>query len=347
MLSENPYLSAGIFPKRTYCAGVAYDIGPNGATTHSTLDVWYSDNPGTQSFQLLGGVPIDQGEYPLFLDKPSIATSWHGGTLGWTYVAAVVVHLDQNNGNGYHDIQLYRQTGPAAGFYLVNAQFSDILITSPIVIVNPNDGNVYLLWVDPRYQVIQIARSRNYGNTFSPAATLWPGHLLNNESINGAVRASSVIMARFNPLNNSIGVVWHQRETDGAHTDVFFDRFDVATQTWGAVHHVGHPSLGNDQRDQWNPALDPSATTGAYLVTWYDRRDDPNDITYKVWATKINPDGTALDTQDTLLYSNGLAADTNVLPLIPPPPSPGDCAIWESIRTSLSGTAPGSRARYI
>src|SRR6266511_5518025 len=98
--------------------------------------------------------------------------------------------------------------------------------------------------LDPRYQVIQIARSVNYGNTFAPAVTLWPsGHLLRgdiNESINVSVKATSVIMARFNPSNNSIGVVWHQREADGVHTDVQFAPFYIATQTWGTIQTVGH-----------------------------------------------------------------------------------------------------------
>ncbi len=45
LLSENPYTYSGAFPLRTYCSGVAYDVGVNGAT-HSALTVWYTDNPG-------------------------------------------------------------------------------------------------------------------------------------------------------------------------------------------------------------------------------------------------------------------------------------------------------------
>jgi hypothetical protein len=71
----------------------------------------------------------------------------------------------------------------------------------------------------------------------------------------------------------------------------------------------------NDAHDQWNPALDPDSN-GNYLVTWYDRRDDSANNTYRVYATKIHADGTPVDTTDTLVYNSAVGADPTVLPVI-------------------------------
>lgn len=318
-LSENPYVSAGAFPKRTYISGFAYDVA-NGFPSYNALTVWYNDNGQTNCDPLTGSwcsTVVDQANFPLGFDKPSIATSWHQGTLGYTYVAAIVVHYD----NQYHDIQLYRQT-TTPGFTLVNRQFSDLLLTSPVVLVDANTGYVYLVWMDWRYQVIQMARSTDMGNTFTPAVTLWPSGHLNNggETITNAngtvsIRAASVVMAQYNQASNSIGVVWHQREAGSTRTDVYFCSFSLASQAWGQVRHIGHTPV-NDGHDQWNPALDP-ASDGTFLVTWYDKRDDVNDNnTYRVYATRVYGDGTPYDTNDTVIDGQAAPADPTALPAI-------------------------------
>jgi hypothetical protein len=183
MLSENPYVGAGLFAKRTYCSGVAYTLDQNGRASYSTLDVWYNDDPGTMPWVLMA--PLDQSSGTYFYDKPSVATSWNTGTLGWTYVASAVA--DQNSMSGLHYIQLYRQIDQY-GFSLINRQFSGTLLTSPIVVPSSVNANIYLLWVDPFNTMIQIARSFNYGNTFATPVTLTPSaHLLRsdfNETIN-------------------------------------------------------------------------------------------------------------------------------------------------------------------
>lgn len=197
MLSENPYLSAGVAPKRTYCSGVAYALQANGATGHTTVDVWYTDDPGSQAFQLFGGQPIAQDEAPWFFDKPSIATSWYSGsngtpsTLGWTYVA--VVHANTAPG-GAHIIEVYRNTSatPAAGsFTLINNQFSGTGYESPIIVVDSNTGWLYLLWVDQNTRLIQIARSTD-GSSFALVGTITPPAALitgnvHDDKINGNV----------------------------------------------------------------------------------------------------------------------------------------------------------------
>lgn len=49
--------------------------------------------------------------------------------------------------------------------------------------------------------------------------------------------------------------------------------------------------------DQWNPALDHD-TAGNWLVTFYDRRLDPQS-TYRLYAAKLTSDGARSDPLDT------------------------------------------------
>lgn len=330
MLSENPYLT-GAFPKRTYCGGTSYTLS-GGQFAYSALTVWYNDDPGTYAWTTM---VIDSANNPIFLDKPSVATSWHTGTLGYTYVAAIANHLD----NHYHTIQLYRQT-TAEGFTLVNTQFTGLGLQSPIVTVDTNTGDVYLLWVDWTNNVVEIARSTDMGNTFSTPVAFGTGTLLTDSgTITDSVRAASAIMARINAPDNSIGVVWHQREADNVHTDVGFNQFSLATQSWHwwrgiQVGHVG----SNDGLDQWNAALDP-ASDGSYMVTWYDRRDDPSDNLYRVYAEKVHADGTAIDAADTPVYNTAAGADPRLLPLVGNGRYIGDYQdIWEWFGTWYGST---------
>jgi hypothetical protein len=52
------------------------------------------------------------------------------------------------------------------------------------------------------------------------------------------------------------------------------------------------------------------------MLTWYDKRDDPNNDLYRVYATRVNADGTAIDLADTLIYNAAAGADPSQLPVI-------------------------------
>jgi hypothetical protein len=107
-------------------------------------------------------------------------------------------------------------------------------------------------------------------------------------------------------------------ETDGVHTDVGFNRFQLGTiqaWTWSRGIQLGHVGA-NDGRDQWNPALDP-ASNGNYMTVWYDKRGDANNNNlYQVYGEKVNPDGTAIDATDTLVYNSAAGANPSLLPPI-------------------------------
>jgi len=347
LLSENPY-TAGAFPGRTYCSGVSYDIAPAGGFTHSAVTVWYTDNPGAGQ-NAWNMTVLEEEDNPVFFDKPSVVTSWdpggpgRPGTLGYTYVAALSIDV---NPPYYREIKVYRQ-GAIPGFTLVNNQFQYLPsgVTSPILTVDNASGDLYLLWSDATDSVIQIARSTDMGNTFSAPVSAAAFNLVSGnfgtvcDTQNNCVRASSVIMARSNNADHSVGVVWHLHETDGRHTDAGFNQFRFASQSWHWWRgiQIGHTGA-DDLRDQWNPALDPAAD-GTYMLTWYDKRDDPNNGLYRVYATRVNADGTAIDPADTLIYNAAAGADPSQLPVIGGLRYMGDYQdIWEWYGTWYGAT---------
>lgn len=333
MLSENPYAAApgNNFPKRTYCSGIAY----NSDHSFSTLDVWYTDDPGSNQWTLK---QVDTANNPIFLDKPSIVTSMNPSTLGYTYVAAVAIHGD----NGYHTIQLYRQT-TTVGFTLVNTQFTSTGIQSPIVLVDSATGDVYLAWIDLTYSAIQVARSTNMGNTFAapisfPTGRLLPPQYVISDNSQHYLFASSELMARTNAADNSIGVAGHQSEDDGIHTDLGFNQFYLGSQTWHWWRGIGVGNTPNDHHNQFNVALDPSGTDGTYIMSWYDTRDALDNASYCVYAERFHADGTAIDSGATNFTSGAVLAN---LPLVPGQPAAfvGDYQdIWEWYGTWYGGT---------
>jgi len=311
MLSYNPQTMYGAFPLRLYCVGTSYQ----NPYTNSALTVWYTDGDGSQPWTPL---IVDTATNPVLIDKPSINTSRGYYTSGYTYVAAVLNDMSAHT----NTLHVYVQTN-TLGFQLENNQFSlpELQLQSPIVLTDDfSFDNVYVVWADWQNMRINIATSTNGGYNFGTPAVLPTGILFNGaNTLNGNVRAASVIMARYNQYDRSIGVVWHQRESSTARTDVFFASYSITSGSWGPIRHVGHQPQ-NDGFDQWNPALDP-APDGTYLVTWYDRRNDPNDNLYRVYANHINSDGTPYDGSDDLLVYNpdllnGPAADPSQLPLI-------------------------------
>jgi hypothetical protein len=192
-----------------------------------------------------------------------------------------------------------------------------------------NSGDVYLLWIDPGInpgsQVIQIARSTDLGNSFTTltsmpttAAMSGLGARICDAASSHCLSAESVIMAKLNPVDRSIGVVWHLHETDNTHTDAGFNDFQLSTQAWRWWRgvQIGHPGA-NDGRDQWNPALAPSSD-GSYIMTWYDKRNDAmfanNGNSYQVFAVRTYADGTPIDASDTVIYNASAAANITFLP---------------------------------
>lgn len=305
ILAEN-YSTSGQFPKRTYCSGISLQVNGLGQYTNGALNVWHTDNPGTTAFSL---TTVDTATSPAILDKPSIWVSWHSGTLGYTYMAAILAS------GGTNTIRVYRKTTTST-WSMVNNSISGAGVQSPIITVDVNNGDVYVAWINWSTSTINIARSTNQGSTFGTPVSFAAGTIVNGsgnicDSGGGnCLRGTSVIMARPNAADNSIGVVWHRRDSAlSQNTDVYFNAFDISTQAWRTATLINDSSTG----DQWNPALDPDSN-GNYMITWYDRRLDPNDRKYITYGARVNASGAALDPSNIIVYSNIRASETNQFP---------------------------------
>jgi len=118
-------------------------------------------------------------------------------------------------------------------------------------------------------------------------------------------RAPTMPIARFNWAANNgrgrISVVWHEcsskPKTDragdkfpdcmdpGQHTDVYY------ASVWLRGGNTNKVRVNDNRiRDQFTPALDFDAK-GNVLVTFYDRRDDRNNINYHLYKAWINQNG--------------------------------------------------------
>jgi len=285
--------------------------------------VWYRDNFTSDTWH---SQIVDQGPNPYFFDKPSVWVSWEQGSIGYVYIAAVLVHFGNPT---THTIYVYRGVDGGYGnlnFSLVNSSITGgSEVFSPII--TEGNGAVWLAWLDNVNRHIRVARSTDFGATFVQQPDLqigvpWIGNLCDTRMpVADCVQAITTIMARpgLAPENNTLGVVWHQGETyPGNRVDVYFDAFNMDTLSWmqSSPVHVGDQPA-NDSADQWNPAIEPVGN-GTYMITWFDNRYDSGHELYRVYATKLYSWGDRVDPTDTVVYNSAAAADIANIPVIPP-----------------------------
>lgn len=168
------------------------------------------------------------------------------------------------------------------------------------------DNKIYVAATDDAGFHWTTPVSFDAGSTTEPL--LGPGTDLLCDNTNGlsgpCVIGRSMLSAKFNPYDRSIGVVWHRREPVGVgqqynltRTDVYFNSFSTTSFQWRGIHKVNSASSTNDQ---WNGALDVD-NTGHYAVTWYDRRDDPNNRKYNVYAVTLDQYGNRCQLYDAMV----------------------------------------------
>jgi hypothetical protein len=280
------------------------------------VNVWESDNTSTTGGTLntIDTATTNVFSNQILLDKPSNWTSWHTGTLGYNYVAAVALNMNNSTNTA---IRVYRKTTTLGGWTHVSSPVTGTNVQSPIITVDINTGYVYLVWINWSTSQISIAQSTDMGSAFGTPVSFSAGTNINgaigyncNSSGGNCIRATTVIMARPNATDNSIGVVWHRRESGSvnANTDVYFNSFSLATQTWRGEVRLNDWTTG----DQWNPALDPDAN-GNYMTMWYDRRDDTADSKYLVYGARIDGSGNALEPGNVIVHTNIRASDSTRL----------------------------------
>ncbi len=161
--------------------------------------------------------------------------------------------------------------------------------------VNYYYGRVYVLWVDYSLNAIRLSFSDDCGQTWSSPETGPTGNMVSNLLLKGNIRANSLPMVRFNHVANKICLVWHERENAnfGNNTDVYY----TAKSSYGWQTKVklnDNVSSPDFPTDQFMPALDYDMS-GNLVVTFYDRRNDLNNLKYDLYMARIDSNGNRLD----------------------------------------------------
>lgn len=299
LFSKNAY-SSGVAPGRVYLTGFVY----NGSNPPSGIAVWRTDSGGVSWSQATLVAVDNTANY--VLDKPAITVSWYSGTRGHVYVAYI-----RSNRYDSMDKQLFVARSTDGGItFGMPVLVATGRINGSQVLVNGNNGHVYVLWTDFEAKQIKMATSTNNGQNWSSPETVATGNMLDNNSfINGPIRVGSLSMARFNWVANKICVVWNEFEAPGSQrTDIYYTAKSLSSGTWQSKVRVND----NQTNDQFMPALDFD-TTGNLVVTFYDRRDDPANFLYHVYMARINSSGGNLQSNtqistfqsDARKYSSG------------------------------------------
>jgi hypothetical protein len=287
--------SGGIAPGRVYVAALLFNFGPPFA-----IGVWPSDDGGMTWSQPTLVAQVAPGDTTTRLDKPAIGVSWETNSLGFVYVA----YIQQTTTN---QLFVARSTDGGATF-APPVLVASGLINGAQVLVNPFFGNVYVTWADygANPNAIMLSRSTDFAQTWSAPEIGATGNLNLDTTINGQVVVHTLPMARFNSVANNIAIVWDEFNP-ATGTDVFYTSKSPAG--W-----QGKVQLNSDgtSTDQFMPALDFDST-GNVTVTFYDRREDPGNLLFKLYGAHIRPDGTAI--HPNFVVNSGFQSNPNDLPL--------------------------------
>ena len=224
LFSKNTYTS-GVAPGRVYLTGLVY----NGSVPPSGIAVWRTDTGGVSWSQPTLVAVDNTSNY--VLDKPAITVSWYSGTRGHVYVAYV-----RRSRVTATNVQLFVARSTDGGFTFgtpVSVPGASGNINGAQVLVNLNNGHVYVLWTDFVMNAIRMATSTNNGQTWSSPEPVASGNMLDGSiTINGPIRVGSLSMARFNWVANKICVVWTEFEAPGSQrTDIYYTAKSLSSGT--------------------------------------------------------------------------------------------------------------------
>lgn len=270
--SGDPYLAAdtnndGYGPNRVYISGSL--INPGAQNDKSGIAVWRSNDSGANFPTLPTVVAFDDSGTVAFYDKPTITVSSHAGSLGYVYVAYLVIdHLNAKAGS----VWVARSTDGGASF----PQKVEVPATvtaagkvgGPQVVVSPG-GIVYVLWADYLNGAIKLASSSNCGVSWSGALPGISGrNFYFGTNLLAGMRVFAIPSARYNVPAGGVSVVWHEKNAMG-NADVYY-AFEVNGLWWSAPVRINQTVVN----DQFMPALHVDGS-GNVAISYYDTRDDP------------------------------------------------------------------------
>lgn len=308
-LTGNPY-ATGQRPGVVYLTTLAgYRSSPTAALGNPMAVRVYASDDGGITWTTGADVATTTSASGYELDKPVADVSWYSGTLGYLYVAWVEVVS-----GGAYRIRVRRNWGglwvrcrPVGGgcdtswdaAITVAPGVPDEYATAPQVVVNPNNGNVYVFWRTspcatcvPRYGELRMARSTDYGVTFSSPITLVQNIRVtgNNGFLANGVRAVVVPTIKYNSGTNRIMAVWHAAtaNTPTNQTALYYAAFDPDVVSSPIITNPT-PILDSAGMDV-QPAIDNDAS-GNMFVSYYGTTAG-NETLYQQYGICVNSSGT-------------------------------------------------------
>ncbi len=213
-------------------------------------------------------------------------------------------------------------------------------------------GEVYVYYLGAQtqsqlnYDTVLFSRSTDGGQTFPffthiASVVDLPSPLPHTSFRDNAFGAIAVDQQ----LDGYLYAVWADYRTGDA--DILFSRSTDNGTTWGAPLRVNDDPLGNG-KDQFFPWI-ATSPDGRVHVAWFDRRDDPNDVTYREYYANSTDHGASFEANVAVsdVPSNpgasgfigdysGLAATTGLA--IP---------VWTDIRAGSNQDAYVARGTYL
>jgi hypothetical protein len=289
-----------------------YTIGllkNNSSSNERAIVVWRAKDDPMQFWH----DPVVLEELPgsslIELDKPHITVSWYWQTRGHVYAAysrlantdEIIFRKSIDGGVSFDSpviIDSNAQSAISLGVYLVSSPYS---------------GRIFAFWTDFTTDEIKWSMSANEGASWIPAQVFARASQRDNKMMLGflinqkdGTRAVSLPIARYNWPVGEISVVWHEcnsllaGENCSTETDVFYGTLafnnnpptGICNPAATAGICPSTPARINDNTtgDQFMPALDFN-TSGNLMVTFYDKRNDPQNHRYQLFGAWVNHNG--------------------------------------------------------
>lgn len=308
-MAQNPH-TGGLGPDQLSLVGQvnnAYQYLANG------IYLWRSTDGGATWLPPVQVTSDTGANY--YYDKPNVTVSQYAGTLGTIYV--IYTRTDRghclNNFCGGQIVS--RRSDDGGATFTAEVALTTISnstsVGGPQIVAATTAARVYGVWADYPAGAIQLSYSDDKGVTWTAAPgnptgrslmgpvsggsqTLYNRYPMYPANQTAMVVAYTLPAARFNSVAGKVGIVWHERASDGIHTDVYY-----AAKTaggWQGPIRVNQIS----PKDQFNPALDVDAS-GNLLVTYYSTANDPyfNDL-YQSYFTRIDSSGSILQSDTNI-----------------------------------------------
>jgi hypothetical protein len=255
-----------------------------------------------------------------FNDKPMIAVDANPGSpfhdnvyVGWDNASA------RNGKSSANDSLLFSRSTDAGRTFSAPLSVSTnhggpsaVIGANPFV--GPN-GEVYVAWQDAQNSRVTVNGSFDGGVTFGQPVVIAPTAIPFSiaapaEATRGVLIYPSCDADRSNgPLRGTLYCSWADQTASNG-LDIFLSSSTDKGATWSAQRRVNDDAAGvmHDQFYNW---LAVDAVTGAVDLSWYDTRNDPNNVKTDVYTTSSSDGGAtfAADTRVTTVMSDESAAN--------------------------------------